>query len=204
MDSNINILIPYSRAYVTRTYKVSEQDAKHVIEQNLILKLISRLSEGLDVKKITVLSNDLKHLESTQSKKIFFRQRPSATEYISDRSDLENLGRMEFPGQNFLMVNPLFPMITLKTVREINQLVSNKSTNVFLGAQGKCRSCEQEMINLPGNDMMWDFGAISGVCGKSSIHQWEPFSEYTTMEVMNVRKAEDVQQILQILSLGLI
>ena len=202
MDSNINILIPYSRAYVTRTYEISEQDAKDVIERNLIVKLISRLSEGSDVKNITVLSNDLKHLESIQSKKIFIRQRPSSTENISDRVDLEDLGRIEFPDQSFLMVNALFPMITLKTVRKISRLALKESTNIFLGAQRKCRSCEQGMINLPSNDMMWDFGAITAVCAKSSIHQWKAFSEYTTMEVMNVRKTEDMEQILQMLSLG--
>jgi hypothetical protein len=203
-EPSINILIPYSREYVTNTYKISELDILHIIEKKLILNLISRLSEGLDIKKITILSNDLEHLKGMQSKKVFIRPRSTSTLHISNRSDLEDLGRIEFQGQNFLMVNALFPLITLNTLRKINSFILIENTNVFLGTKGKSRGCDQGTISLTFEDMIWDFGAVTGVCGHSSIHQWSVFSEYTTIELLNVRKAEDIQQIISILSLGLI
>ena len=202
-EPSINILIPYSREYVTNTYKISDSNILNFIEKKLITALISRLSEGLDVKNITILSNDLAHLKDMQSKKVFIRSRSDSTLDISNRSDLEDLGRIEFLGQNFLMVNALFPLITLNTLRELNRFILRENTNVFLGTKGKSRACDQGMISAVCEDMIWDFGAVTGVCGRSSIHQWSVFSDYTTMELLNVRKPQDIQQIISILSLGL-
>tara|TARA_B100000780_G_scaffold160757_1_gene112352 strand:- start:3303 stop:3920 length:618 start_codon:yes stop_codon:yes gene_type:complete len=203
-ESSINILIPYSREYVSNTYKISDPDILYIIEKKLILNLISRLSEGLDIKKIAVLSNDLEHLKGMQSNKVFIRPRSTSTLNISSRSDLEDLGRIEFPAQNFLMVNALFPLMTLNTLRNLNSFILRENTNVFLGTKGKSRSSDQGVVSLACEDTIWDFGAVTGVCGHSSIHQWSVFSEYTTIELLNVRKAEDIQQIISILSLGLI
>ena len=204
MGPNINILIPYARAWVIQTYKLCDQDVIETIEQNLISKLISRLSESSDIKKIIVLSNDLNHLEKIQSQKVFIRPRSISTERISNRSELENLGRIEYPNQSFLMVNALFPMIALKTITKIHSISSNEITNVFLGAAGKCRDYDREAVGLSIKDMMWDFGAITAINDKSSSKQWKVFSAHTTVEVINVRRPEDMQQILQMLSLGFV
>ena len=201
---SINILIPYSREYVSRTYRISDLNILNFIEKKLITALISRLSEGLDVKNITILSNDLAHLKGMQSKKVFIRPRLDSTLDISSRSDLEDLGRIEFQDQNFLMVNALFPLLTLNTLRKLNSFILIENTNVFLGTKGKFRACDQGIISATCEDTIWDFGAVTGVCGYSSIHQWSVFSDYTTVELLNVRKSEDIQQIISILGLGLI
>ena len=203
MGADINILIPYSRQYVGETYKIHEENIFNIIEHQLILKLVTRLSEGLDVAKIIILSDDLDHIKRVQSKKIFVQPRPASSENISDRSGLEALGRTAFPDQDFLVVNALFPLISLNTVMQIHSIMSSKNTNVFLGSSGKCRQVEQGLINPKYEEVIWDFGAVTGFCSNKSINTWETYSEYATTEVMNVRKTEDIYQIVSTLSLGL-
>jgi hypothetical protein len=203
MGPDINILIPYSRQYVGETYKIHEKNIFNIIEHQLILKLVTRLSEGLNVAKIIILSDDLDHIKLVQSKKIFVQPRPLLSENISDRSGLEALGRLEFPNQDFLVVNALFPLISLNTVMQIHNIMATKKINVFLGSSGKSRHVEQGLISPKYEEVIWDFGAVTGFCSKKSINTWEAYSEYATTEVMNVRKTEDIYQIVSTLSLGL-
>ena len=79
----------------------------------------------------------------------------------------------------------------------------SKNANVFLGSSGKCRQVEQGLINPKYEEVIWDFGAVTGFCSNESINTWETYSEYATTEVMNVRKTEDIYQIVSTLSLGL-
>jgi hypothetical protein len=203
MGPDINILIPYSRQYVGETYKIHEKNIFNIIEHQLILKLVTRLSEGLNVAKIIILSDDLDHIKRVQSKKIYVQPRPVLSENISDRSGLEALGRTAFPSQDFLVVNALFPLISLNTVMQIHSIMSSKKTNVFLGSSGKCRQFDQGLISPRYEEVIWDFGAVTGFCSNESINAWEAYSEYATTEVMNVRKTEDIYQIVSTLSLGL-
>ena len=62
---------------------------------------------------------------------------------------------------------------------------------------------EQGLINPKYEEVIWDFGAVTGFCSNKSINTWETYSEYATTEVMNVRKTEDIYQIVSTLSLGL-
>jgi len=203
MDPDINILIPYSRQYVGETYKIKEKNIFNIIEHQLILKLVTRLSEGLNVAKIIILSDDLDHIKRVQSKKIFVQPRPVSSENISDRSGLEALGKTAFPDQDFLVVNALFPLISLNTVMQIHSIMSSKKTNVFLGSSGKCRQVQKGLISPKYEEVIWDFGAVTGFCSSESIKTWQTYSEYATTEVMNVRKTEDIYQIVSTLSLGL-
>ena len=199
----VEIALPYSKDYLSKAYGIGCVKTLSIIEEEFIPQLLTRLSISEEIKSIFVISNDLQFLKSLQTKKVYSVARSDSSEKITTRESIALMCEQHLDNRPFIMLNALFPLISLKSIQAVNSLMHQKKSNVFLGAKGKVARVQNGTIQPHSECLFWDYGAINGYFSTSKDSGWISYDDYRTIEVLSVRNPEDISDIRQILNVGL-
>lgn len=201
-EIQVEAILPYSRDYFLSNYGPFDFEIVKMVEEELIPIYLTRLAEINVIKKLHVFSNELKNELVGAGSKINFKKRDDQSLMIADRGTLlQSFSNIQ--SSRMILLNPLFPLISQKTIYSMIETMFEKQTNVFLGCQGNInRTMDNE-----NNKGIWDYGAVTCYYDywspKSQNNGWVTFSDYASIEILNFRKIKDIELIKVLQNMGM-
>lgn len=200
----MNIFLPYSRKYTLNKYQINDALDIYEIETEIIANYITRLTHQSCIDRIVLYTNEKESFQTIKSTKIDIQARAKETETLNDRDSLIKIGKEIFFEDNFIQANPLFPMISINTLKNINSLMNKEDINCFLGLEGDAYTVEEERIKLraSGRQLM-DLGALTAYSASADSKSWQAYTEFQTFEMINLRTKQDVPMIKAAMNMGI-
>ena len=193
----VEIFMPYARDYVQTSYGPFPQDIWKLVEEEIIPSYINRLQAAGIVKAIYIYSNELEHVNNLNYKKVKISTRSNYTKKIQNRKKLIDIAR-HLGLCRFALVNPLFPLISIRTLEAMCAIAKN-NTNVSLCT----RSLLQDADTSTGASSHFDHGALTVYNKFEEIGKTEPFFNFASLELLNIRKTQDIELIKVIQNMGM-
>ncbi|MDA9937691.1 hypothetical protein N9D09_01215 [bacterium] len=206
MDDKIEIqveaIVPYSRDYFLSNYGPFNVEIIKMVEEELIPTYLMRLAEIKVIRKLHVFSNELKNDLVGAGSKIDFIKRDDQSLMIADRASLlQSFSNIK--SKRMILLNPLFPLISQKTICSMIEAMFEKKTNVFLGCEGKISRTTDD----DNNTVIWDYGAVTCyydyLSPKLKNQVSLSFSDYASLEILNFRKIKDIELIKVLQNMGM-
>lgn len=200
----MNIFLPYSRNYTLNKYQINDALDIYEIETEVIANYITRLSHHSSIDRIVLYTNEKESFQNIKSTKLEIHARAKETETFNDRASLVKIGKEIFIEDNFIQANPLFPMISINTLKNINGLMNQEDINCFLGLEGDAYTVEEERIKLRASGRQFmDLGALSAYSTTADSKEWRAYTEFQTFEMINLRSKQDVPMIKAAMNMGI-
>ena len=197
IEAKIDVFMPYAREYFVGTYGPFSEEIIKLVEHELIPHYVDRLSEASFIQNIFVYSNDLKNENNLHSEKIKITRRAHQTERISERAQLvEALDKLAL--SSFVLLNPLFPLVSTRTIKKMYDEMTVGDANIFLGTPGNI----YDNKNNPDIYHL-DHGAVTVYRNLSQCSRWDAFSDFASIELLNIRKINDIELIKIIQNMGM-
>ena len=191
----VKVFMPYSRSYVISKYPGLDVSLLKLFEQIIFPKFLQRIASIDAVDSIICASNDLENLVISEKSKLNL--------YVRDEQDLGQLSRNELvdygckisQSTNFVMINPLFPLLSINTISSIITEMSLSECNVFMGNLGLCRDLDGATVAPGLSHMAWDLGSITAYFNCQGLAPWKLYSNYSSLETLSVRNINDFNLI---------
>lgn len=201
---DMNIFVPYSRQYTLNKYLIDDVLDIFEIETEIIANYITRLTHHSSVDRIVLYTNEKESFQNIKSTKLEIQARAKETETLNNRASLIEIGKEIFFKNNFIQANPLFPMISINTLRNINDMMNQGSTNCFLGLEGDAYTVEEERKKLQASGRQFmDLGALTAYSTNADNEIWQACTDFQTFEMINLRSKQDVPMIKAAMNMGI-
>ena len=204
MRKVLKLFIPFSRSYLSEAYGVKKKEVQILIEDDIIHNFILRLCRNSEVAEIVVYSNDLIRCRDIQSSKLRFAHRDSSLDKVKSRREIESVGRQIFKNEMFAQVNPLFPLLSIETIRSVLNICEKSDCNSFMGISGTTLKLKGPFFVHENGDHTLDYGAVTGYGRAADNNNWKCFGEHLSIETLNLRTERDIATIKAVMNLGMV
>ena len=101
-----------------------------------------------------------------------------------------------------ILVNPLFPLVSVETIDKFIDTMEFHQKNIFLGFTGGVRHKNENSFSELERCHYWDYGALTGYFDISNLHEWKIFENFSSIETISIRNFNDIAIIKTIQSMG--
>ena len=201
---DFNIIIPYSRLhFLKNSYLSVTGELLELFESEIFPYFIEKIITIERLSRLTIYSNDASVIRLPLSRKITIVNRKPLSEELSRREDLIGEIKENIKSEDFLIINPMFPLLRTDTIIKFFDQFEKSENNLFLGTTGLSRQYLSE--DKGGNQLdkvHYDFGAINGIKTDHSNKCWSSFNEFNSAELLTIRSLNDFILIKTIRKMG--
>lgn len=187
--------MPYSRSYVLSKYPGLDLSLLKLFEEDIFPKFLNNVASLRNVDQIICASNDFEGLILSKKSKIKLLLRSERDLAQLSRREIVEFGQKLTSSDCFILINPLFPLVSKNTIKLIIEEMNLLKSNIFLGNIGACRESNGTKFTSELTQSAWDLGAVTAFYNCKMETSWRLYSNYSSLETLSIRNKRDFDLI---------